>query len=58
MEHLQSIARQFFRAFVVAMVILNYDPKAVYALPLGLLVGLCSEAVYLTSKKKKEETKP
>lgn len=46
----QSITRAFFRAFVVGMLILNYDTKAVWALPFGLLIGLLSEIEEFTKK--------
>lgn len=50
MKHVQVLTRMFFRAFVVGMLILNYDNKAVWALPFGLLVGLLSEAEYMSGK--------
>ena len=49
-KKIQSITRAFFRAFVVGMIILSYDSKAVWALPFGLLVGLLSEIEEFTKK--------
>ena len=51
MKHVQVLARMFFRAFVVAMLILIWDNKAIYGLPVGLLVGMLSEAEFLTKKR-------
>lgn len=42
-ETVQVLGRVFFRAYVVAMLILIFDNKAFYGLPLGLLVGMLSE---------------
>jgi len=50
MDIVQSISRAFYRAFVVAMMFLLWDNKAIYGLPIGLLVGLCSEITTLTKK--------
>lgn len=50
MELLQVSARMFFRAIVVCMLILNYDKDFIWGLPLGFLVGLLSEAKWLTTK--------
>ena len=50
MKTVQAIARMWFRGFVTAMLILNWNDKAIWALPVGLLVGLLSEAEYLTKK--------
>lgn len=51
MKHVQILARMFFRAFVVGMLVLNYDHTQIWALPFGILVALLSEAEYLTGKK-------
>ena len=48
---IQRVARMFFRAFLVGAIIMMWNPKAVWGLPLGILVGLCSEAEALTKKK-------
>ena len=50
MKHIQALTRMFFRGFVVAMVIINSNPKAIWALPVGILVGMLSEAEYMTKK--------
>lgn len=34
-----------------------HNPKAIYGLPFGILVGLCSEASYLTRKKDEPKNK-
>lgn len=57
MESLQVLSRMFFRAFVVSMLFLMHDPKAIYGLPFGILVALCSEASYLTRKKDEPKNK-
>ena len=44
MELIQKVARMFFRAFVVAAIILIWNPNAVWGLPLGIIIGICSEA--------------
>ncbi len=44
MELIQKVARMFFRAFVVAIIILMWNPSAVWGLPLGIIIGVCSEA--------------
>jgi hypothetical protein len=41
---IQTTARMFFRAITISMLILNYDPKAIWALPLSVLIGICSES--------------
>lgn len=51
MEHIQVLARMLFRAFVVAMLTINFDPKAIYGLPLGVIIAILTEAEYLTKKK-------
>jgi len=50
MKHVQVFTRMFFRAFVVSMLIINWDNKAIWGLPVGILVALLSEAEYLTKK--------
>lgn len=50
MKHIQAIARMFFRAFVIGMIILTWDEKAIWAIPFALLIGLLSEAEYLAEK--------
>lgn len=47
---IQAISRMFFRAIIISMSIMIYNPKAIWAIPLGILIGLCSEAKYLTGK--------
>ncbi|MEK6829054.1 MAG: hypothetical protein AABY15_02925 [Nanoarchaeota archaeon] len=51
-ELIQRTARMAFIAIVIGLLIMLYDPGAVWALPLGAIIGLCSEAKALTSKKK------
>ncbi len=48
-KQIQAIARMFFRGLVVVMLILNWNHDAVWAFPLGLLVGICTEAKHLTN---------
>lgn len=43
-------ARMTFRSFVICMLILNLNKEAVCAFPIGLIIGLCSEAEALTKK--------
>ena len=47
---IQRVARMFFRAFVIGSLIMMWDPKAIWGLPLGVLVGICSEAESFTEK--------
>jgi hypothetical protein len=37
-------ARMVFRAFVVSMLLFAWNKDAIWAFPLGLIIGLCSEA--------------
>lgn len=50
MEHVQVLSRMFFRAFVVAMLIINSNPKFIWGLPVGIIVGMLSEAKYMTKE--------
>lgn len=47
---IQRIARMFFRAIVVSLLILNFDHKAIWGLPLGILIAICSEAEVMIKK--------
>lgn len=49
-ELIQRVARMFFRAFVVGAIIMMWNPKAIWGLPFGIIIGLCSEAEALTKK--------
>ena len=50
MIHIEKIAIIFFRAFVIAMLIINWNPKAYWGLPFGILIGLLSESRWMTKK--------
>jgi len=56
-ETVQILGRIFFRAYVVAMLILIWDNKAFYGLPFGLLVGYLSEFNNLIEVNKKNKKK-
>lgn len=47
-ELIEVISRMIFRGYVVAMVTLIYDNKAVYALPLGVIIAIGCEAKHYT----------
>ena len=49
---IQILARVFYRAFVIAMIILMWNPKYIWGVPLGVIIGMCSEAKSLTEIKK------
>ncbi len=50
---IQTIARMFYKTFVIAMILMIWDPKAIWGLPLGLIVGICCEANNFTNIKPK-----
>lgn len=47
---IQVLARMFYRAFVVSMLFLLWDNKAIYGLPIGIIVGILSEFDFFTKK--------
>lgn len=49
---IQVLARMFYRAFVVSMLFLFWDNKAIYGLPIGIIVGLLTEFDYITKNKR------
>lgn len=49
-KYLGMSARMFFRAFTIAMLILIMDKSAIWGVPLGLIIGICSEAENITKK--------
>jgi hypothetical protein len=56
-ELTQPIARMFYRGIVIALLILSYNKTFIWALPFGILIGLCSEAKFIIGSKK-ESRKP
>lgn len=50
MEKVAALFRAIYRAFVVAMLCFIIDEKAVYGFPLGIIIGMLSEAETLTKK--------
>ena len=61
MIHIEKISIIFFREFVIAMLIINWNPKAYWGLPFGILIGFLSETRWMThtdilkNKNKNEE---
>ncbi len=51
-KFIQTIARMTYRAFVVAMIFYMTmpDQKGIYFFPVGIIIGLCSEADEITKK--------
>lgn len=41
---IQVLFTVIFKATVIALLVLNYNNKAYYAIPIGLIIGLLSEA--------------
>lgn len=44
MDVLQIFSRVAYRALILGFLILNFEPKAFYALPISILVGLLTES--------------
>ncbi len=40
---IQVFSRMIYRAFVISMLFIIWDEKAIYGLPFGILVGIGSE---------------
>ena len=53
MEHVQTITRMAFRAFVITMIFIIWNPNAFYGIPIGILVGLLSEAKLLSGESRR-----
>ena len=51
MEHVQTISRMAFKAFVITMLFIIWSPNAIYGLPVGIITALLSEAKILSGRK-------
>lgn len=49
-EFIRVTLRMWIIAYAVSILILNWNQKAIWALPVGILVGLLSEWRFLTKK--------